>query len=405
MKNMEVNIEKLDHYGKGIARNNGIPIFIDGALPNETVKIDIIKEKKKFCEAKTVEIISKNPNRAEPKCPYYKECGGCNIMHMNYPQQLEFKENKVKEVLNKFTGFENVKNIISTDQFYYRNKVTLKVKQDIGYYKEKSYEIVSIENCLIADEKINNIISKIKEIKLEDVTEIVIRTSKTENMAVFYGGKDIYVDIDKLDIIDNIIFINDNVNIKKGKGYIEEDINGIKFVISPTSFFQVNTNGMINLYNKVLEYAKLKGTENLLDLYCGTGTIGIYLAKYCKKVFGIEINKEAIKDAIKNKELNNLDNINFQAGDVKDVLKKNNFVPDIIVVDPPRAGLDAKVIEEIKSLTPDKLIYVSCDVVTLARDLKLLNDNFNIIECTPVDMFPNTHHVENVVLLEKNRME
>jgi len=402
---MEVNIEKLDHYGKGIARNNGIPIFIDGALPNETVKIDIIKEKKKFCEAKTVEIISKNPNRAEPKCPYYKECGGCNIMHMNYPQQLEFKENKVKEVLNKFTGFENVKNIISTDQFYYRNKVTLKVKQDIGYYKEKSYEIVSIENCLIADEKINNIISKIKEIKLEDVTEIVIRTSKTENMAVFYGGKDIYVDIDKLDIIDNIIFINDNVNIKKGKGYIEEDINGIKFVISPTSFFQVNTNGMINLYNKVLEYAKLKGTENLLDLYCGTGTIGIYLAKYCKKVFGIEINKEAIKDAIKNKELNNLDNINFQAGDVKDVLKKNNFVPDIIVVDPPRAGLDAKVIEEIKSLSPDKLIYVSCDVVTLARDLKLLNDNFNIIECTPVDMFPNTHHVENVVLLEKNRME
>lgn len=400
MKNIEVSIEKLDHYGRGITRIDDIPVFIEDSLPNEKVKIEITKEKKKFNEAKTVEIIEKSESRVQPLCSYYDKCGGCNIMHMSYPQQLKFKFNKVKEVLNKFTGFDIIRPIIGTEDIYYRNKITLKVKEKIGYYKKKSYDIVPIEKCLIADKKINDIISKLNEIELKNISEIVIRVSNNENMVVFYGGNDISVDVIKLNIVDNIVYITDKTEVKKGKGYIEEYINGIKFIISPTSFFQVNTNGMINLYNKVLAYADLKGNENLLDLYCGTGTIGIYLAKYCNKVFGIEINKEAIKDALENKKINKLDNIDFESGDVKDVLRHNNFIPDIIVVDPPRAGLDKKVIDEIISLNPKKLIYVSCDVVTLARDLNLLKEKFDIVECTPVDMFPNTYHVENVVLLK-----
>lgn len=398
MKNIEVSIEKLDHYGRGITRIDGIPVFVDGALPDEKVKIEIINEKKKFCEAKTVEIMKESSFRCVPNCPYYQECGGCNVMHINYPQQLVFKENKVKEVLKKFTGFENIKSIIGTNNFNYRNKVTLKVNKLIGYYKNKSYEIVPIDNCLIANNKINCIIEQLRKINLNNINEIVIRVTNNESMVVLYSKDNIDIDTNLIDV-ETIVSITDKTNILKGKGYIEESIKGIKFIISATSFFQVNTDGMINLYDKVLEYADLNGSENLLDLYCGTGTIGIYLAKYCNKVFGIEINKEAIKDALVNKKINGLTNIEFEAGDVKNVLKHNDFIPDIIVVDPPRAGLDKKVIEEILSLNPKKLIYVSCDVVTLARDLNILKEKFEILECTPVDMFPNTYHVECVVLL------
>lgn len=401
MKKLEVNIENLDHYARGIARIDGKAIFIENALPTEKVIINIIKEKKNFGEGEVIKFLNKSTDRVEPICPYYNECGGCNIMHMSYPQQLIFKENKVKEVLKKFTGFENINTIISSNNFNYRNKVTLKVKENIGYYKQKSYEIVAIDKCLIADDRINKIIDNLQNISLENIQEIVIRVTNKESMLIFYSSSLIKIDINDFKNVNTIICITDKQTVLKGKGYIEEEIKGIKFIISPTSFFQVNTNGMINLYDKVLEYADLKGNENLLDLYCGTGTIGIYLTKYCGQVFGIEINKEAIKDALVNKEINNLKNVDFQAGDVKEVLRKNKFIPDIIVVDPPRAGLDKKVIEEIISLNPKKLIYVSCDVVTLARDLNLLKDKFNIIECTPVDMFPNTYHVESIVLLEK----
>lgn len=400
MKELEVNIEKLDHYARGIARLDGKTIFVENSLPGETVIAKIVNEKKKFDEAITGKILNEAVERVNPVCPYYNECGGCNTMHFNYDKQLEFKENKVKEVLKKFCDFDNIKSIIKSNQFNYRNKVTLQVKETIGYYKKKSYDIVSIDNCFIADERINNIIKLVKTIDLSGIKQIVIRVTTNESMIVFYCIDNIKIDISNFNAVDTIVVISNKQEILKGKGYIEEEINNIKYVISPTSFFQVNTLGMINLYNKVLEYADLKGNENLLDLYCGTGTIGIYLSKYCGKVFGIEINKDAIKDALLNKKINNLDNIDFQAGDVKDILNKNKFKPDIIVVDPPRAGLDKKVIDEIISLNPKKLVYVSCDVVTLARDLNLLKEKFNIIECTPVDMFPNTYHVESVVLLE-----
>jgi 23S rRNA (uracil1939-C5)-methyltransferase len=401
MTKVELNIENLDHYARGIARLDGKTVFVENALPKEVVIANITKEKKNFDEGEAIEILKKSSDRIKPICPYYDDCGGCNIMHLNYDNQLKFKENKVKEVLKKFCDYDNVKEIIGTNNLYYRNKITLQVKEKIGYYKKKSYELVEIDKCFIVDEKINNIIKKLKNIDLSNINKIVIRTTKNETMIVFYSKKIVKLNINIFSFVDTIICITDKEIILKGKGYIEETINDIKFVISPTSFFQVNTNGMINLYDKVLEYCELSGNENLLDLYCGTGTIGIYLSKYCGKVFGVEINKEAIKDALKNKQINNLTNIDFKSGDVKEILKNNKFIPDIIVVDPPRAGLDKNVIDQIISLNPKKLIYVSCDVITLSRDLNLLKQHFDIKEVTPVDMFPNTYHVESVCVLNK----
>lgn len=398
MKNLEVKIENLDHFGRGIARCDKA-IFIPNTLPEEEVLIEITKENKKIMEGNVINYIKKSPIRITPICPYYSICGGCDLMHIDYLEQLKFKEKKVKEVLKKFAQFENVKSIIGTDQYNYRNKVTLQVNNKIGYYKKKSYEIIDIDSCMIADNKINEIISQVKKFNYKNIDKIVIRVTDDESMLIFYGTDNI--DINNYENVDTIILMSNNKEtILKGKGYIESNINNFKFIISPTSFFQVNYKGLINLYNKVLDYASLSSNDKVLDLYCGTGTIGIYLSNYCKEVLGIEINEEAIKDAQINKKINNVTNIDFKVGDVGKVLNSTNFTPDVIVVDPPRAGLDNNTINHLIKFKAKKIVYVSCDVVTLARDLKILSEYYEIKEATPVDMFPNTHHVECVTLLE-----
>ena len=402
MEKLVVKIEKLDHQGRGIARINGIPVFIENALINEVVEIEITNKKKNYMEGKVVDYLETSSNRIKPKCPYFKECGGCDIMNLSYEDQLKYKEEKTKEILSKFANINNINKIISSCQFYYRNKLTLQVKKSIGLYKRKSYDLIPIEKCYITDDKINKIISLLKKINLDNIKQIVIRVSKKDSMIVFYIKDDIKINLDSFEDISTIITIkNKNQKILKGQGYIIEELLGLKFIISPTSFFQVNNLGMTNLYNQILKYLNLKGNEQVLDLYCGTGSIGLYLAKYCKNVLGIEINSEAIKDANKNKKINQIFNINFQIGDVSQILQKNNFNPDVIIVDPPRAGLDTITLDKIMKLNPEKLIYVSCDPITLARDLNILKTRFDIKEITPVDMFGNTYHVETVCVLER----
>lgn len=389
MKKIIVKIEKLDHFGRGIAKVNNMPIFVENSLIDEEVEILITKEKKNYMEGVVIDYIKKSPLRVKSNCPYYDKCGGCDLLHLSYIEQLKYKENKVKEIIKKFSGLECVNNIVSSKQFNYRNKITLQVKNGIGYFQKKSNDIINIDNCLLVDNKINEIINKLKKIDVSDVKKIVIRVTNLESMVVFYGKINSNIDLD----VDTII-INDKVI--KGNGYIREEINDFKFIISPTSFFQVNNIGMINIYNKVLEYVD---GGNVLDLYCGTGTIGIYVSKKANKVLGIELNKEAIKDALINKKLNNINNIDFISGDVGTILSENNFKADIIIVDPPRAGLDNKSIDNIIKIRPRKIIYVSCDPVTLARDLNILKEKYDVIEITPFDMFGNTYHVECVCLL------
>lgn len=390
MKNLEVEITNLDHFGRGIVKKEK-PIFIDNALVGEIVEIEITKDNKKYSEGRVIKYIKKSPLRVESNCPFYDKCGGCDLLHLSYQEQLKYKEIKVKEIIKKFSGLECVKEIVPTIQYNYRNKVTLHVKQKLGYYQKKSYDIINIDNCLIADERINDLIKKLNNIDLNTITKITIRVSSKESMLVIEGGK---LDITSFKEVDTIIVDN---QVLKGRGYIIEEINNLKFVISPDSFFQVNRLGMINIYDQVLKY--VDNDTNVLDLYCGTGTIGIYLADKVNQVLGIEINKSAINDALMNKKINNLDNIDFKLGDVEDVLNNNSFKADCIVVDPPRAGLGNMVIKNIFKIQPQKLIYVSCDPVTLARDLNILKDKYNVVEITPFDMFSNTYHVECVCAL------
>ena len=390
MKKLVVKIENLDHFGRGIAKVNNMPIFVENSLINEEVEIVITKEKKKYMEGFVSNYLKKSPLRVESNCPYYDKCGGCDLLHMSYEEQLKYKENKVKEIIKKFSGLECVNSIVGSIQFNYRNKVTLHVKNGvIGYYKENSNEIISIDKCLLVDERINILIDEIKNLNLNGINKIVIRVTNNESMAIFYGDINSNINLRA----DTIII---NSKVTKGNGYIEENIGDLKFIISPTSFFQVNNVGMINIYNKVLDYVD---GGNILDLYCGTGTIGIYVSKKADKVLGIEINDEAIKDALLNKKINNINNVDFISGDVGTVLSKNKFKFDIVIVDPPRAGLDNNSINNIIKINPKKIIYVSCDPVTLARDLNILKEYYDVLEITPFDMFSNTYHVECVCLL------
>lgn len=410
----KVLIEKLDHQGRGIGRLNDKIIFVNNALPGEEVNVEITLEKKKFYEGKVIDIIKESNERIDSICPYFYECGGCDLLHLSYENQLKFKQNKVKEILTKYSKIENIetkiKDIIpSNNIFNYRNKVTFQVEENIGFYKKKSYDLIPISKCLLITETMNELLNIIKDnFDLSTFDKVIIKDM--ENGQIMLS---IYLhepkETDKIEKILSSkveslnIYVQNKLYKTIGKSNIIAKLQNFSFLISSEAFFQVNLNQTVKLYNKVLEYAQLKRTDLVLDLYCGTGTIGIFLSPYCKKVLGIEINSEAIKNANENKKLNNISNIDFMVGDTKDLIKKVNFKPSVIVVDPPRSGLDESVIADVIKLSPERLVYVSCDPMTLARDLSILNDEYEVLEVTPVDMFPNTNHVENVVKLQKRK--
>ena len=401
----KVEVTKLDHQGRGIAKINDKIIFIPNVLPCETIDVNIVLEKKKYYEGTVKEIINASDKRIKPICPYFEECGGCQFLNMNYQDSLDYKQNKVEEIMNKYLGIKiKINNIVACDNnLYYRNKTTFQVENDIGFFKEKTNTLIPVDKCYISDIRINDIYKEIKDnIDLTNVNQIIIRATKNtlESMVIFKTSN--YVDNKRLiDVLKNkvdSIYINNELIY--GKGKIIENLCNKNFYISPSSFFQVNTVQAEKLYNKAIEYANIKKEDTVLDLYCGTGTIGIIASDKVKKVIGIELNKEAIKDANENKKLNNINNIEFYAGDVGKILNKNNYKPDTIIVDPPRAGLDSLALSQILNIKPKKLVYVSCDLMTLARDLKLLSNDYDILELTPVDMFPYTAHVESVCTLK-----
>lgn len=401
----KVEVTKLDHQGRGIAKINDKIIFIPNVLPCETIDVNIVLEKKKYYEGTVKEIINASDKRIKSICPYFEECGGCQFLNMNYQDSLYYKQNKVEEIMNKYLGIKiKINNIVACDNnLYYRNKTTFQVKNDIGFFKEKTNTLIPVDKCYISDIKINDIYKAIKDnINLTNVKQVIIRATKNtlESMVIFKTSN--YIDNKKIiDILKkkvDSIYINDELIY--GKGKIIENLCNKNFYISPSSFFQVNTLQAEKLYNKAIVYADIKKEDTVLDLYCGTGTIGIVASDKAKKVIGIELNKEAIKDANENKKLNNINNIEFYAGDVGKILNKNNYKPDIIIVDPPRVGLDSLALAQILNIRPKKLVYVSCDLMTLVRDLKLLSNDYDILELTPVDMFPYTAHVESVCALK-----
>lgn len=391
-----VTIEKLDHFGRGIAHIDDIPVFVFDALPNETVIVDIFNKKKNFMEAKVIKYLDTSALRKQPNCPYFGQCGGCDIMQLDYKEQLAYKENKIKEIMQKFKLDFTVKSIIPTKDSHYRNKITLKVDKNLGFYQRKTNRVIAIDDCKIASLPNNNIIDKLKNMNLKGIKEIMLRSTNHGTMLDIMGTtypKEI------LNLPVSSIYFNSKKI--KGDDYIIDDFKDLKYLISPNSFYQVNPIGMEYLYDKVLEYCTCSKQDCILDLYCGIGTIGLYISRHCKEVLGIEVNGQAISDANKNKEINHIDNIEFKTGDVKDVLKQDNFQADIVIVDPPRAGLDKEVLHKLVEIHPQKIIYVSCDPMTLGRDLAFLNEFYDIVELTPVDMFPNTYHIESCVLLKQ----
>ena len=403
---MKAKIDRLDHQGRGIAYIDNKITFVENTLPGEEVDIEIISSSKKFNEAKVVKYITTSPIRIQPICPYYDECGGCNLLHMPYNEQLKYKENKVKDIMKKYALLEEdkVKSIIpSPKEFNYRNKVVLKSNNKLGYYKRRTNDIVYIDYCYLLKDNLNNMLKKLNEIEIDkEVEEVTIRnvndddTSLTLSLQKPLKNYQKYTNIiKKLSVSNknNLDNINTDSNIIARLGHLD-------YIVSPTAFFQVNTEQTINLYNKILEYVKNSNNPKVLDLYCGTGTIGLYVSKYSKEVIGVEINDKAIEDAKQNAKINNIDNIKFYSGDTKKILNRNKFIADLVIVDPPRQGLDEQVVRQLLELNPDKIIYVSCDPITLARDIKLLN-NYSVLEITPFDMFPNTYHVENICLLER----
>lgn len=404
----EIIIEKLDHQGRGISHISDKIVFVENALPGEKVEIKITRENKKILEAVVTKYLVKSPERVESKCPYYAQCGGCDLLHLKYENQLKYKENKIKEIIIKYAGLNSdiVKKIVeSPRQYNYRNKITLKSKGKLGYYKRKSYEIIDIEKCQLANKKINDSLSELrKETLPSSVNEIVIRSINEEevSLTIYLQYEEKITDfIKKIEYLFNSInvVLNKKAVLETGKSNIIGRLSNFEYQMSQTAFFQVNTLQTVNLYNKIAEYIKKLNFPTVLDLYCGTGTIGIYVSDFASNIIGIEINAEAIEDAKANANINKINNIEFFAGDVKKILVENNYKANLIIIDPPRSGLEIEVIEEIVKVNPSDIIYVSCDPITLSRDLKSLSDNYIVEEITPFDMFPNTYHVECVVKL------
>ncbi|MBN1053439.1 23S rRNA (uracil(1939)-C(5))-methyltransferase RlmD [Clostridium botulinum] len=451
-KNKEYILDILSqgYEGEGVAKVEGYPVFIQGALQGEKVKTKIIKVKKNYAYGKIEKIINTSEDREEPKCSNYKRCGGCSIQHMTYKKQLDFKWERVKDCIEKIGGLSkeivNYPMGMESNPYRYRNKVQLpigKVNNEIviGFYAPRSHDIIDLDYCLIQDKVADDVANLTKQwIKRNNIEPATIdgefnsngilkhlmirRGFKTDEVMVVLVATT--SNIPKLDefkyiILENIKGIKSivlNINPKNtnvilgeecitlyGEDTIKDYIGEFKFNISPLSFFQVNPIQTEILYNKALEYAGLTGNETVFDAYCGTGTITLFLSQKAKKVYGVEIIEPAIINAKENAKLNNVDNAEFFVGKSEEVIPNlisEGLKADIIVVDPPRKGCDIKLLEAIGDVKPERVVYVSCDPSTLSRDLKILDEKgYKVVEIQPVDMFPQTSHIENVVKLIK----
>ena len=459
---LEIEITDQGTTGEGIGKVSGYTLFVKDTVIGDVAKVKVMKAKKNYAFARLVEIVKPSKYRVEPLCPVAKSCGGCQLQAMNYQQQLKFKQEKVFNNIRRIGGVEDfvMKPIMGMEElcikgheengpFHYRNKAQFPVGRDkegriiSGFYAGRTHSIISVNDCLLGTGVNKTVMDIIKMymtlegVKPYDevthkgvVRHVLIREGKhtgevmvciiingdklpqvdrlVEQLLKVSGMTDISLNINKEK---NNVILGDKIIKLYGPGYIEDYIGDVKFRISPLSFFQVNPVQTENLYSKAMEYAKLTGSETVWDLYCGIGSISLFLAKNARKVIGVEIVEPAVEDAKVNARINNIENVDFISGAAEDVVPdyfqkhkgEPECNPDVIVVDPPRKGCDEKLLNTMVLMAPKRIVYVSCDSATLARDIKWLSDKgYKLVEATPCDMFGQSVHVETVALLVQN---
>lgn len=446
---LDVDITAIGINGEGIAKHEGFAIFVPFGVVGDILKIKMLKLNKNYGYAKIIEVIKPSENRREPVCESFYKCGGCQMMHMDYSAQLKVKSGFVYNNIIRIGGysaneFEFEKIIGADDEYFYRNKAQFPVGISengavCGFYSKKSHDIVTCETCYIQNEKINVIVNAVMEYVRENeisvydenthsgiIRRIFVRCANDDDertvVCIVTNTEKMLPKKEKLikslRLIDGVVGVIQNINTSKtnvvlgsenrvifGSDKLISNIGENKYVISPHSFYQVNHKQVKKLYDKALEYSDLSGNDTVVDLFCGAGTISLYMAKCAKKVIGVEIVEDAVVNAIENAKLNDIDNAEFICGDCTKVtgeLVKQGIKPDVVVVDPPRKGCTESSLNDIVKMNPNRIVYVSCNSATLARDLKILKDKgYALKKCTPVDLFPQTVHVECVALVSR----
>lgn len=391
---MQVHIDRMDHFGNGIGNINGKIIFVKGALPGETVDVTITKDKKSFMEGTINTIIYKSSKRVEPFCKYFGVCGGCSLCHLNYENTLEYKKERVKNILYKF-DIPKINVIKNENDLYYRNKIELKIVDGkLGFYEKSTHNLIEIKECKVTKKSINKSFEFVKNMKLENAN-VTIRANYNDEVLIIIDSKEKPVILNPEDYKIVGIVLNDKCIY--GQDNFMEKINNLFFTVSYNSFFQVNNYINLELFNLIKE--NIIG-KTVLDLYSGVGTLSIVASKVVDKVYSIEVIANAVKNALINAKINKCDNINFILGKVEDKIGFINDKIDTIIVDPARAGLDKKTIEVINNICPQRIIYVSCDTQSLANNLVDLT-NYEIKKFYILDMFSYTYHIECFCILDR----
>lgn len=446
LKNDEIELT-IDGYtaeGSGVGHSDGMAVFVVNSAVGDRLKVHIIKAKKSYAVGKITDIISPAPDRIRVDCPYFKSCGGCAFRHISYDAELKAKKDRVEQAFSRLAHIDiKAESVCGGETVRYRNKAQFPVGFDrelkIGFFASRSHRIIDCPDCLLQPEEFSRITEIFRQWINEHKISLYDEETHTGVLRHIYLRKATATgEIMVCAVInsDNLPFVSDlserlkknesiktfvlNINKEKtnvilggrcinvfGDGYITDILCGNKIRISPLSFYQVNRIQAQKLYEKATEYADLKKDETLLDLYCGAGTIGLSMAKRVKKLIGVEIVPEAIEDARVNAEINNIDNAEFFCGDAFDaaqMLKEKGIKPDCIILDPPRKGCDSQLIKTVSEMKPHRIVYVSCDPATLARDCAIFKDlGYDTDRLSVFDLFPRTIHVESVVLLSKQK--
>jgi 23S rRNA (uracil1939-C5)-methyltransferase len=456
---IELWVDRMAFGGQGVARMDGLVVFVKGAVPGDRVLARVVGKKKDYADAELVEVIDPSTDRVKAPCPYNGFCGGCNYQHLEYARQIEYKKDHIRDSMERIGNIPDalIHDVIPSDRIFgYRNKMEFsfsdrrwlmpgefvkgETTDEFGlglHVPGVYYKVIDMEGCLLQNDAGNRILRLVREYAKNSRVPVYGLKSHEgfwrfltlrHSVACDEWLVNIVTSEERRDVVlplaeainrefGNIKTIVNNITSKKagisfgekeivlsGEGQIKDMIGGYEFQVSANSFFQTNTSGARRLYEKVIEYAELKGDETVLDLYCGTGTIPIFLSANAKEIIGIEIVESAVSDAKKNCRENRIDNCSFILGDIRKKLDDLTAKPDVLVIDPPRAGMHKDIPAKLMEMGVKKVVYVSCNPATLARDINAMRERYELVEIQPVDMFPHTYHIESVakMVLKKN---